>query len=142
MTAPPTHRLGPTSLAGWRLPVTYTAGTGGLLGPALTPSSRIAALGADLVTEERAFATRRSVISGTRGTAPGGSAVTLLAGALAEQFPEQLHGRFPLTETDPPVGQDRTSIHTLADPVNGTTSVTIRQFPPRATVLVRRPPAT
>lgn len=26
--------------------------------------------------------------------------------ALAEQLPKQLHGRFPLTETDPPVGQD------------------------------------
>ncbi|GAA2269794.1 hypothetical protein GCM10010415_40010 [Streptomyces atrovirens] len=26
--------------------------------------------------------------------------------ALAEQLRKQLHGRFPLTETDPPVGQD------------------------------------
>jgi len=37
---------------------------------------------------------------------PAGGWVTRLPGALSEQLRKQLHGRFPLTETDPPVGQD------------------------------------
>jgi hypothetical protein len=36
----------------------------------------------------------------------GGRIVATLTRALAEQLRKQLHGRFPLTETDPPVGQD------------------------------------
>ena len=36
----------------------------------------------------------------------GGRVVATLTRALAEQLRKQLHGRFPLTETDPPVGQD------------------------------------
>jgi hypothetical protein len=36
----------------------------------------------------------------------GGRIVAALSRALAEQLRKQLHGRFPLTETDPPVGQD------------------------------------
>lgn len=35
-----------------------------------------------------------------------GGVVAALSRALAEQLRKQLHGRFPLTETDPPVGQD------------------------------------
>lgn len=35
-----------------------------------------------------------------------GRVVAALSRALAEQLRKQLHGRFPLTETDPPVGQD------------------------------------
>ena len=41
--------------------------------------------------------TRRAVAVGTAAVLPG---------APAEQLRKQLHGRFPLTETDPPVGQD------------------------------------
>jgi hypothetical protein len=36
----------------------------------------------------------------------GGRIGAALSRALAEQLRKQLHGRFPLTETDPPVGQD------------------------------------
>jgi hypothetical protein len=36
----------------------------------------------------------------------GRRVVATLSRALAEQLRKQLHGRFPLTETDPPVGQD------------------------------------
>lgn len=35
-----------------------------------------------------------------------GRVVATLSRTLAEQLRKQLHGRFPLTETDPPVGQD------------------------------------
>lgn len=38
--------------------------------------------------------------------AGGGVLAALSSRALAEQLRKQLHGRFPLTETDPPVGQD------------------------------------
>lgn len=59
-----------------------------------------------LIAEERAF---RSLLLGTlpltRSTVAG-SAVAVLAGTLSEQLRKQLHGRFPLTEIDPPVGQD------------------------------------
>ncbi|TKA09110.1 hypothetical protein FCI23_23750 [Actinacidiphila oryziradicis] len=58
-----------------------------------------------------------------------GRAVTLLPGTLAEQLLKQLHGRFPLNETDPPVGQDEPS------------AMTTTQFPPRTTLWGRRPPA-
>jgi hypothetical protein len=40
------------------------------------------------------------------GAMPGSLTVAAFSCALAEQLPKQLHGRFPLTETDPPVGQD------------------------------------
>ncbi|AZM78860.1 hypothetical protein D1J63_30900 [Streptomyces sp. KPB2] len=65
-----------------------------------------------------------------------------LSRALAEQLRKQLHGRFPLTETDPPVGQDEPLLNALTDPDTFTTSVSTRQFPPRTTQSVRRPPAT
>ncbi|TMU99139.1 hypothetical protein FGK60_16245 [Streptomyces sp. DASNCL29] len=66
-----------------------------------------------------------------------GAAAAILAGTLTEQLPEQLHGRFPLTETDPPVGQDKPSMHTPDGPDILTTSVTTRQFPSRADLPVR-----
>jgi len=57
--------------------------------------------GTDLVPEQRALA----LFLGLR-TVASGSVVAVFPSALAEQFRKQLHGRFPLTETDPPVGQD------------------------------------
>jgi hypothetical protein len=39
---------------------------------------------------------------------------TAALAVLAEQLPEETHGRFPSHETDPPVGQDRPSIRSLA----------------------------
>ncbi|GGW58962.1 hypothetical protein GCM10010350_49400 [Streptomyces galilaeus] len=55
-----------------------------------------------LVPEQRPLAFRVGLCAVT-----GGRVVTAaLSRALAEQLRKQLHGRFPLTETDPPVGQD------------------------------------
>ncbi|ALM42962.1 hypothetical protein SFR_6347 [Streptomyces sp. FR-008] len=56
-----------------------------------------------LVTEQGTLALL--LFSLARGAVPGGLAA-VLAPTLAEQLRKQLHGRFPLTETDPPVGQD------------------------------------
>jgi hypothetical protein len=57
---------------------------------------------ADLVPEQRALAhLRLRFVSVARRAMTG-----VLSRALAEQLRKQLHGRFPLTETDPPVGQD------------------------------------
>lgn len=58
----------------------------------------------DLVTEEGAFATLLLALGVARRAVLGVAAV--LACALAEQLRKKTHGRFPLTETDPPVGQD------------------------------------
>ena len=55
----------------------------------------------DLVPEQRPLTLR----VGRRAMTSGGIVVAL-SRALAEQLRKQLHGRFPLTETDPPVGQD------------------------------------
>ncbi|GHF58996.1 hypothetical protein GCM10018787_04120 [Streptomyces thermodiastaticus] len=55
----------------------------------------------DLVAEERTLAFRIGL-----GAVAGGRVAAVLSRALAEQLRKQLHGRFPLTETDPPVGQD------------------------------------
>ncbi|WP_311765329.1 hypothetical protein [Streptomyces zingiberis] len=75
----------------------------------------------------------RDALLGAVGAVPA----ALFAGALAEQLPEQLHGRFPLTETDPPVGQDATSLHFIRAAADvKTTSVRTRQFPPRTTFVM------
>jgi hypothetical protein len=58
---------------------------------------------AHLVAEERALILGVRLNAVTSGRA---GIVAALSRALAEQLPKQLHGRFPLTETDPPVGQD------------------------------------
>ncbi|EOS97616.1 hypothetical protein P354_34165 [Streptomyces noursei PD-1] len=71
---------------------------------------------ADLVTEERTALGRTFFLRPARGAMPRRAAVAFLAGALAEQLSKQLHGRFPLYDTDPPVGQDEPSMHTPADP--------------------------
>jgi hypothetical protein len=75
------------------LPETYVAG--------LRRVNRRRALAGDLVAEQRALAfcvRLRAMASGL--------IVAALFRTLAEQLRKQLHGRFPLTETDPPVGQD------------------------------------
>ncbi|WP_455351884.1 hypothetical protein [Streptomyces sp. SYSU K217416] len=66
----------------------------------------VTARAGDLVTEQRAVAALLLRFAMTRRTMLGGAAGTVLACAPAEQLRKQLHGRFPLTETDPPVGQD------------------------------------
>lgn len=58
---------------------------------------------AHLVPEQGALALRVWLCAMTSG---GVRIVATLSRALAEQLRKQLHGRFPLTETDPPVGQD------------------------------------
>ncbi|GHE60350.1 hypothetical protein GCM10014715_12010 [Streptomyces spiralis] len=55
----------------------------------------------DLVAEQRTLTFRVGLCA-----MAGGRVVAALSRALAEQLRKQLHGRFPLTETDPPVGQD------------------------------------
>lgn len=100
----------------------------------------ITALATDLVAEERTFAALLLALGMARRAVLGVTAV--LTSALAEQLRKKTHGRFPLTETDPPVGQDEPRSITPADPDTFTTSVSSGQFPPRTTVVVRRPPAT
>ena len=62
-------------------------------------SGNVAARAADLVPEQGALPILVPLCAVTSGR-------VLVSRTLAEQLPTQLHGRFPLTETDPPVGQD------------------------------------
>ncbi|GAA4957217.1 hypothetical protein GCM10023238_24830 [Streptomyces heliomycini] len=55
-----------------------------------------------LVPVQRALTFRLRLCAMTSGRV----VAALSPRALAEQLRKQLHGRFPLTETDPPVGQD------------------------------------
>jgi hypothetical protein len=48
------------------------------------------------------------------GTVTRRRRITRLPRALAELYSKQLHGRFPLKEADPPVGQDEPSLHTVS----------------------------
>lgn len=77
------------------MPETYAARLRGVNG-------RAALAAADLVPEQRTLTFR----VGLCAMASGRVVAALSPRALAEQLPKQLHGRFPLTETDPPVGQD------------------------------------
>jgi hypothetical protein len=77
---------------------TYAAGLGRVNG---RRAGAVTARTGHLVPEQRALAFR----VGLR-TMTGGGVAAALSRALAEQLRKQLHGRFPLTETDPPVGQD------------------------------------
>lgn len=81
------------------MPETYAAGTCGV------NRRRAGGLTAHLVAEERALTALLLALTLAR-RAMAGRTAAVLACALAEQLPKQLHGRFPLTETDPPVGQD------------------------------------
>lgn len=101
----------------------------------------VATTGSDLVAEERTLraigvpASRR--LAASRCTVPATVTGVL---TLAEQLPEKTHGRFPSHETDPPVGQDRPSILTAADPDIPTTSLAFGQFPSLIGRQARRPP--
>jgi hypothetical protein len=80
------------------LPETYAAGLRRVNRRRALTSGNVTA---HLVPEQRALAFRvwlRAMASGR--------VLAVLSRALAEQLRKQLHGRFPLTETDPPVGQD------------------------------------
>ncbi|GED88216.1 hypothetical protein TNCT6_53010 [Streptomyces sp. 6-11-2] len=75
------------------MPETYAARLGRV--------NRRRVLTGHLVPEQRTLAlgVRLCAMTGRR-------VLAALSRALAEQLRKQLHGRFPLTETDPPVGQD------------------------------------
>jgi hypothetical protein len=81
---------------------TYAAGLRRVNRRRALTSGNVTTRTSDLVTEERPLAFRVRLCAMTSG----GIAVAALSRALAEQLRKQLHGRFPLTETDPPVGQD------------------------------------
>ncbi|GAA4552303.1 hypothetical protein GCM10010309_53290 [Streptomyces violaceochromogenes] len=83
------------------MPETYAAGLRRVNRRRALTTGNIAARAADLVPEQRPLALRVRLCAMT-----GGRIVAALSRALAEQLRKQLHGRFPLTETDPPVGQD------------------------------------
>ncbi|CAM5692067.1 hypothetical protein GCM10010256_51150 [Streptomyces coeruleorubidus] len=83
------------------MPETYAAGLRGVNRRRALTSGNVTARATDLVPEQRPLALRvrlRAMASGR--------VVAAFSRALAEQLRKQLHGRFPLTETDPPVGQD------------------------------------
>lgn len=83
------------------MPETYAAGLGRVNRRRALTSGNVAPLTGELVPEQRTLAFRVRLCAMTSGRV-----VATLARALAEQLRKQLHGRFPLTETDPPVGQD------------------------------------
>ncbi|GAA2460371.1 hypothetical protein GCM10010421_62220 [Streptomyces glaucus] len=83
------------------MPETYAAGLRRVNRRRALTSGNATARTSHLVTEQRTLALRAGLCAMT-----GGGVVAALSRALAEQLRKQLHGRFPLTETDPPVGQD------------------------------------
>lgn len=80
---------------------TYAAGLGGVNRRRALTSGNVTARTSHLVPEQRPLALRVRLCA-----MASGRVVATLSRALAEQLRKQLHGRFPLTETDPPVGQD------------------------------------
>ena len=80
---------------------TYAAGLGRVNRRRALTSGNVTTLTGDLIPEQRAPALLVGLCTMARGRV-----VATLSRALAEQLRKQLHGRFPLTETDPPVGQD------------------------------------
>jgi predicted dinucleotide-binding enzyme len=83
------------------LPETYAAGLGRVNRRRALTTGNVTARTSDLVPEQRALALRVRLCA-----MASGRVVAAFSRALAEQLRKQLHGRFPLTETDPPVGQD------------------------------------
>ncbi|GGW11349.1 hypothetical protein GCM10018980_00060 [Streptomyces capoamus] len=83
------------------MPETYAAGLGRVNRRRALTTGNVTARTSDLVPEQGALALRVRLCTMTSGRV-----VAALSRALAEQLRKQLHGRFPLTETDPPVGQD------------------------------------
>lgn len=83
------------------MPETYASGLGRVNRRRALTSGNVTARTTHLVTEQRPLA-----LCVRLRAVPGGGIFVALPRALAEQLRKQLHGRFPLTETDPPVGQD------------------------------------
>lgn len=83
------------------MPETYAAGLRRVNRRRALTSVNVTTRTRDLVPEQRALALCIGLCAMTSGRV-----VATLSRALAEQLRKQLHGRFPLTETDPPVGQD------------------------------------
>ncbi|GAA2406455.1 hypothetical protein GCM10010255_46890 [Streptomyces coeruleofuscus] len=83
------------------MPETYAAGLRRVNRRRALTSGNVTARATDLVPEQRPLALRVRLCA-----MAGGRVVAAFSRALAEQLRKQLHGRFPLTETDPPVGQD------------------------------------
>ena len=83
------------------MPETYAAGLGGVNRRRALTTGNVTARTTHLVPEQRTLTVRVRLCA-----MPGSGIVAALSRALAEQLRKQLHGRFPLTETDPPVGQD------------------------------------
>jgi hypothetical protein len=84
------------------LPETYAARLCRVNGRRALASGDIRSRTGDLVPEQRTLTFRIRLCAMTSGRV----VAALSPRALAEQLRKQLHGRFPLTETDPPVGQD------------------------------------
>ena len=80
---------------------TYAAGLRRVNRRRALTTGNVAARTTDLIPEQRTLILCVGLCAVT-----GSRVVTALSRALAEQLRKQLHGRFPLTETDPPVGQD------------------------------------
>ncbi|GGS97074.1 hypothetical protein GCM10010254_16200 [Streptomyces chromofuscus] len=83
------------------MPETYASGLGRVNRRRALTTGNVPTRTSELVPEQRAPALRVRLCAMTSGRV-----VAALSRALAEQLRKQLHGRFPLTETDPPVGQD------------------------------------
>lgn len=90
---------------GWRFPETYAARLGRVNRRRALTSGNVTSRTSDLVPEQRTLTVLPLRFRRLHAMA-GGRVVAALSRALAEQLRKQLHGRFPLTETDPPVGQD------------------------------------
>ncbi|GLW50024.1 hypothetical protein Stsp02_56850 [Streptomyces sp. NBRC 14336] len=83
------------------MPETYASGLRRVNRRRALTSRNVTTRTTDLVPEQRPLALCVRLCA-----MPGSGVVIALSRALAEQLRKQLHGRFPLTETDPPVGQD------------------------------------
>ncbi|GAA3308322.1 hypothetical protein GCM10020295_70060 [Streptomyces cinereospinus] len=83
------------------MPETYASGLGRVNRRRALTTGNVTTRTSDLVPEQRTLALRVRLCAMTSGRV-----AAALSRALAEQLRKQLHGRFPLTETDPPVGQD------------------------------------
>ena len=83
------------------MPETYAAGLGRVNRRRALTTGNVTTLTSHLVPEQRPLTLCVRLCAMTSGRV-----VASLSRALAEQLRKQLHGRFPLTETDPPVGQD------------------------------------
>jgi hypothetical protein len=83
------------------LPETYAAGLRRVNRRRALTTGKATARPSHLVPEQRTLPFRVRLCAMTSS-----GVVATLSRALAEQLRKQLHGRFPLTETDPPVGQD------------------------------------